>query len=51
MVENGPKLGNFGPKWGHRPKFREIGQIFFSLKVFKNYLSQVYGKKFGQNCH
>ena len=35
MGENGPKLGHFGPKWRHRPKFREIGQIFFSLKVLK----------------
>ena len=30
-------------------KFRECGQIFFSLKVFKNYFSQVYGHKFGQS--
>ena len=51
MGENGPKLGHFGPKWRHRPKFRVIDPIFFSLKVFKNYFSQVYGQKFGQKCH
>ena len=48
LGENGQKLGNFEPKWRHRKKFREIGQIFFSLKVFKNYFSQVYGHKIGQ---
>ena len=32
-------------------KFWESGQINFSLKVFKNYFSQVYGQKFGQKCH
>ena len=32
-------------------KFLEIGQINFSLKVSKNYFSQVYGQKFGQKCH
>ena len=51
MAENGQKLGNFGPKWRYRPKFRESGQIFFSLKVFKNYFSQVFGNKFSQKCH
>ena len=51
MGENSPKLDHFGPKWRHRPIFRERGQIFFSLNVFKNYLSQVYGYKFGQKCH
>ena len=45
MGENDPKLGHFGPKWRHRPKFRESGQIFFSLKVFKNDFSQVCGHK------
>ena len=35
MGENDPKLGHFGPNWRHRPKFREIGQIFLFLKVFK----------------
>ena len=45
MGENGPILGHFGPKWRHRPKFRESAQIFFTLKVFKNYFSQVYELK------
>ena len=40
-----------GPKWRHRPKFREIGEIFLSIKVFKNHFSQVCGHKFGQKCH
>ena len=30
-------------------KFGESGQIMFSLKVSKNYFSQVYGHNFGQN--
>ena len=51
MGQNGSKLGLFGPKWRHRPKFRESGQIFFSLKVFKNNSNQVYGHKFGHMCH
>ena len=32
-------------------KFWESGPIIFSLKVSKNYSSQVYGQKFGQKCH
>ena len=32
-------------------KFWESGPINFSLKVTKNYFSQVYGQKFGQKCH
>ena len=35
MGQNGPKLGRFGPKWHHRPKFRESGQIIFPLKNLK----------------
>ena len=32
-------------------KFGESGQKILSLKVSKNYFSQVYGQKFGQKCH
>ena len=32
-------------------KFWESGQIIFSLKVSKYYLSQVYIHLFGQKCH
>ena len=55
------KIGHFGWKWSKigsfwvkiapGPKFRESCQILFSLTVFKNYFSQVYGHKFGQKCH
>ena len=46
------KIGSFwGPKWRHMSKFEEIGQIILSLKVSKNYFSQVYGEKFGEICH
>ena len=46
------KIGSFwGPKWRHRPNFWEIGQKISTLKVYKNYFSQVYGHKFGQICH
>ena len=31
-------------------KFGKIGQTIFSLKVSKNYFSQVYGHNFGKNC-
>ena len=31
-------------------KFWEGGQIIFSLKVSKNYFSQVYGHDFGKKC-
>ena len=44
------KIGSF---WGQNgasgPKFRESGQKNFSQNVSKNYFSQVYGHKFGQN--
>ena len=49
--ENGQNWVILGPKWRHRPKFRESGQIFFSLQFFKNNFCQVYGHKFGQKCH
>ena len=46
------KLGHFGIIWGlkchHMTKFWEIGPIILSLKVSKNYLSQVYGQKCGK---
>ena len=46
------KIGAFlGLKWPHMSKFGKIGQIFFSLKVYKNYFSQVYGHNFSQKCH
>ena len=46
------KIGSFwGPKWRHMSKFREIGQIIFSLKVSNNYSSHVYSHKFGENSH
>ena len=32
-------------------KFGENGQIIISLKVSKNYISQVNGYIFGQKCH
>ena len=46
------QIGSFwGPKLHHRSKFGESGQNILSLKVSKNYFSQVYGQKFGQKCH
>ena len=46
------KIGPFwGPKWRHMSKFGVSGEIIFSLKVSKNYFSQVYGFNFGQKCH
>ena len=51
MGKNVPKMGHFGPKLRHRPKFRESSQIFFPLKDFENYFGEVYGHKFGQKCH
>ena len=36
-------------KIGHRSIFGESGQNILSLKVDKNYISQVYGHKFGKN--
>ena len=30
--------------------FGKIGKIFFSLKVSKNYFSQVHGHNLGQKC-
>ena len=48
MVE----IGAFwGPKLRHMSKFEESCQIILSLKFYKNYFSQVYGHKFGQNGH
>ena len=41
----------FNQIWPHMSKFGENGQIIFSLKVYKNYLSQVYGHNFRQKCH
>ena len=41
----------WGPKWRHMSKFWESGPIILSLKVSKNYFSQVYGQKCGQKCH
>ena len=29
----------------------EYGEQIVSVKVYKNYFSQVYGHKFGQKCH
>ena len=31
-------------------KFEEISEIICSLKVSKNYFSEVFGHKFGQKC-
>ena len=46
-------MGHFGIIWGskcrHMSKFWEIGPIILSLKVSKNYFSQVYGQKWGKN--
>ena len=45
------KIGSF---WGQSGATgQNLGKVFkkFSLKVSKNYFSQVYGHKFGQNCH
>ena len=44
--ENGQNrviLAYLGPKGGHMSKFGEGVQIFFPLKVSKNYFNQVYG--------
>ena len=49
--ENGQNWVILGPKWRHRPKFRESDQKLFSQNVYKNYFSQVYGHKLGQKCH
>ena len=38
-------------KWRHQSKFWECCPTIFSLKVFKNYFSQVYGHMFGQKSH
>ena len=47
------KLGHFCIIWGskcrHMSKFWESGPIMLSLKVSKNYFSQVYGQKCGKN--
>ena len=47
------KLGHFGKIWGpkcrHMSTFWESGPIILSLKVSKNYFSQVYGQKCGKN--
>ena len=47
------KLDHFGIILGskclHKSKFWEIGTIILSLKVSKNYFSQVYGQKCGKN--
>ena len=46
------QIGSFwGPKLRHRSKFWESCQKILSLNVSKNYLSQVYGHKFGQKCN
>ena len=48
-------MGHFWPILGakitSKSKFEESGQKFFSLQVFKNYFSQVYGHEFCQKCH
>ena len=44
------KIGSFwGPKLRNLSKCMESGQIIISLKVSKNYFSQVYGQKSGKN--
>ena len=44
------KIGSFwGPKRRHILKFGESGEIIWSLKVSKNYFSQVFGQICGQN--
>ena len=49
------KLGHFciiwRAKFRHMSTFWESDQKIISLKVSKNYFSQVYGHIFGQNCH
>ena len=46
------KIGSFwGPKLRHMTKFGESIEIIFSLKVYKNYFSLVFGHKFGQVCN
>ena len=49
--ENGQNWVILGVKLRHRSKFWESGPIMLSLKVSKNYFSQVYGHKFDQKCH
>ena len=51
MVKIGSIWHILGPKSRHMSKFRESGQIIYSLKVPNNYSSQVYGQKFGQKLH
>ena len=46
--ENGQYWVILGPKLHHMSKFGEIGKKIFSLKVYKNYFSQVYGHNFGK---
>ena len=46
------KIGSvWWPIWRHMSKFGENCQIIFSLKVSKNYYSQVYWDKLGHKCH
>ena len=45
------KLGHFGAKMTSYVKISGKKSNNFSLRVSKNYFSQVYGKKFGQKCH
>ena len=49
MVQIGSFLHNLGAKCRHMSKFWESGPIILSLKVSKNYFSQVYGQKCGKN--
>ena len=44
-------LSFWGPKLRHMSKFWEICQKILPIKDNKNYLSQVYEHKFGQNSH
>ena len=46
------KIASFwGSNGRHRSKIGKIGEKKLSLKLSKNYFSQVNGHKFGQKCH
>ena len=51
FCENGQNWVILEAKQRHRSIFGNSGQKSLSLKVDKNYFSQVYGHKFGQKCH
>ena len=51
MVKIGSFWHNLVSKCRHMSNFWESGPIILSLKVSKNYFSQIYGQKCAQKCH